>query len=92
MGYRLSIFSMKTHRRILCVTSNFPRWSGDSTTPFVLHLGPVPTRRCTSRRRVVLTLKRATRNGDRELIVLTNLPAEQADAASVVELLSSTGR
>jgi len=30
-----------THRvrgRILCVTSNFPRWTGDSTTPFVLHL------------------------------------------------------
>ena len=25
-------------RRLLCVTSNFPRWSGDSTTPFVLHL------------------------------------------------------
>ena len=25
-------------RRILCVTSNFPRWAGDSTTPFVLHL------------------------------------------------------
>jgi phosphatidylinositol alpha-1,6-mannosyltransferase len=24
--------------RILCVTSNFPRWTGDSTTPFVLHL------------------------------------------------------
>lgn len=24
--------------RILCVTSNFPRWHGDSTTPFVLHL------------------------------------------------------
>jgi len=24
--------------RILCVTSNFPRWEGDSTTPFVLHL------------------------------------------------------
>lgn len=24
--------------RILCMTSNFPRWSGDSTTPFVLHL------------------------------------------------------
>ena len=24
--------------RVLCVTSNFPRWSGDSTTPFVLHL------------------------------------------------------
>jgi len=23
---------------ILCVTSNFPRWQGDSTTPFVLHL------------------------------------------------------
>jgi len=23
---------------ILCVTSNFPRWAGDSTTPFVLHL------------------------------------------------------
>lgn len=23
---------------ILCVTSNFPRWNGDSTTPFVLHL------------------------------------------------------
>lgn len=23
---------------ILCVTSNFPRWPGDSTTPFVLHL------------------------------------------------------
>lgn len=26
------------HGRILCVTSNFPRWGGDSTTPFVLHL------------------------------------------------------
>jgi phosphatidylinositol alpha-1,6-mannosyltransferase len=24
--------------RILVVTSNFPRWKGDSTTPFVLHL------------------------------------------------------
>lgn len=24
--------------RILCMTSNFPRWQGDSTTPFVLHL------------------------------------------------------
>jgi glycosyltransferase involved in cell wall biosynthesis len=24
--------------RVLCVTSNFPRWDGDSTTPFVLHL------------------------------------------------------
>jgi len=24
--------------RILCLTSNFPRWKGDSTTPFVLHL------------------------------------------------------
>lgn len=24
--------------RVLMVTSNFPRWSGDSTTPFVLHL------------------------------------------------------
>lgn len=24
--------------RILCVTSNYPRWEGDSTTPFVLHL------------------------------------------------------
>lgn len=23
---------------ILCLTSNFPRWPGDSTTPFVLHL------------------------------------------------------
>jgi phosphatidyl-myo-inositol dimannoside synthase len=26
-------------RRILCITSNFPRWRGDSTTPFVLNLG-----------------------------------------------------
>jgi glycosyltransferase involved in cell wall biosynthesis len=24
--------------RLLCLTSNFPRWSGDATTPFVLHL------------------------------------------------------
>jgi glycosyltransferase involved in cell wall biosynthesis len=24
--------------RILCLTSNFPRWPGDATTPFVLHL------------------------------------------------------
>lgn len=28
----------KSLGRILCVTSNFPRWEGDSTTPFVLHL------------------------------------------------------
>ncbi|MBT8420402.1 MAG: glycosyltransferase, partial [Gammaproteobacteria bacterium] len=27
-----------SNRRILCITSNFPRWEGDSTTPFVLHL------------------------------------------------------
>lgn len=27
-----------TRRRILFVTSNFPRWAGDKTTPFVLHL------------------------------------------------------
>ena len=26
------------HGRILCVTSNFPRWADDSTTPFILHL------------------------------------------------------
>ena len=37
-------------------------------------------------RRVVLKLKRATRNGDRELSVLTNLPADQADAATVADL------
>jgi glycosyltransferase involved in cell wall biosynthesis len=30
--------TMSEHGRILCVTSNFPRWEGDSTTPFVLHL------------------------------------------------------
>ena len=24
--------------RVLCVTSTFPRWQGDSTTPFILHL------------------------------------------------------
>ena len=23
---------------MLCLTSNLPRWAGDSTTPFVLHL------------------------------------------------------
>jgi len=28
----------KGRGRILCVTSNFPRWAGDSTTPFVLNL------------------------------------------------------
>lgn len=27
-----------TSRRILFVTSSFPRWEGDTTTPFVLHL------------------------------------------------------
>jgi phosphatidyl-myo-inositol dimannoside synthase len=27
-----------TPKRILCVTSSFPRWEGDSTTPFVLNL------------------------------------------------------
>lgn len=25
-------------KRVLCVTSNYPRWQGDNTTPFVLHL------------------------------------------------------
>jgi phosphatidylinositol alpha-1,6-mannosyltransferase len=28
----------RDNRRILFVTSNYPRWEGDSTTPFVLHL------------------------------------------------------
>ena len=32
---RLRVMS---YGRILCLTSNFPRWQGDSTTPFVLHL------------------------------------------------------
>lgn len=26
------------NKRVLCVTSNYPRWQGDSTTPFVHHL------------------------------------------------------
>lgn len=30
--------SQQYRNRVLCVTSNFPRWDGDSTTPFVLHL------------------------------------------------------
>ncbi len=29
---------MSQSGKILCVTSNLPRWQGDSTTPFVLHL------------------------------------------------------
>lgn len=28
----------KKSGRVLCITSNYPRWRGDSTTPFVLHL------------------------------------------------------
>jgi phosphatidyl-myo-inositol dimannoside synthase len=28
----------KTRGRVLCLTSNFPRWPGDSTTAFALHL------------------------------------------------------
>ena len=30
--------SAVTNKRVLCLTSNFPRWPGDTTTPFVLHL------------------------------------------------------
>gem|GEM_PF-5830640 len=26
------------HNKILCLTSNLPRWQGDSTTPFVMNL------------------------------------------------------
>ncbi|NEX16854.1 MAG: transposase [Halochromatium sp.] len=37
-------------------------------------------------RRIVLKLKQPTRDGHRDLILLTNLPAEQADAATVAEL------
>ncbi|MFE8033573.1 transposase [Thiohalocapsa marina] len=37
-------------------------------------------------RRVVLRLKQPTRDGHRELNLLTNLPAEQAEAATVAEL------
>ena len=40
-------------------------------------------------RRIVLELERPTRNGDQQLIVLTNLPAEQADAATVAALYRS---
>lgn len=29
---------LSARRRVLCLTSNFPRWQGDATTPFVLHL------------------------------------------------------
>ncbi|MCF7993572.1 MAG: transposase [Chromatiaceae bacterium] len=35
---------------------------------------------------VVLRLKQPTHDGHRDLILLTNLPAEQADAATVAEL------
>lgn len=31
-------YGSQTKGRILCVTSNFPRWAFDSTTPFVLNL------------------------------------------------------
>ena len=34
----MTISSSTCIGRILSVTSNFPRWKGDSTTPFVLHL------------------------------------------------------
>ena len=37
-------------------------------------------------RRIMLKLKQPTRDGHRDLILLTNLPAEQADAATVAEL------
>jgi phosphatidylinositol alpha-1,6-mannosyltransferase len=30
--------SAMVNRHVLCVTSNLPRWAGDSTTPFVLNL------------------------------------------------------
>ena len=40
-------------------------------------------------RRIVLELEQPTRNGDQQLIVLTNLPAEAADAATVAELYRS---
>ncbi len=30
--------SSEPRGRVLCVTSNFPRWEGDSAAPFVLHL------------------------------------------------------
>ncbi len=33
-----SVSLTKTKGRILCLTSNFPRWEGDSTTPFVKQL------------------------------------------------------
>ena len=42
MGYilmmQLNSNSKFHNKRILCVTSNYPRWQGDSTTPFVHHL------------------------------------------------------
>lgn len=34
----ITAFMPRRFRRILFVTSNFPRWEGDTTTPFVLHL------------------------------------------------------
>ncbi len=35
---RRSSSGVRTKGRICLLTSNFPRWQGDSTTPFVLHL------------------------------------------------------
>ena len=37
-GDRPHAISSTTKGKVLVLTSNFPRWSGDSTTPFILHL------------------------------------------------------
>jgi hypothetical protein len=45
-----------------------------------------PTGETLSIRRVVVTLNKPTRNGDKNIILLTNLPKEEVDALKVAEL------
>lgn len=65
------------------------KFAGDSPTGKVFEQAveiTAPTGETLQIRRVVVTLNKPTRNGDKKLVLLTNLPKEEVDASTVAEL------
>jgi len=65
------------------------KFVGDSATGKVFEQAveiTAPTGETLQIRRVVVTLNKPTRNGDNQLVLLTNLPQEDVDASTVAEL------
>jgi hypothetical protein len=85
---RKSAFLIREHRSIPLYEESPPKQVGDDPkSPLKEHEVTLEFEGRTIRiRRIILKLPKATRDGDREIIVLTTLPKERFDAQTVMDL------